>query len=208
LVAVDGRVDADSLYKAYSHGIFPWPHGDQEELWFSPIWRGVIDFDRFHVSRSLARALKKCDYEFTIDRAFREVMRNCAEAPRAGQTGTWITDSLLDAYAELHRRGHAHSLEAWRGEELIAGIYGVFAGGSFSAESMFGRESNSSKMCLVRLVEWLKARGLSFLDVQMMTPVTKSFGARYIRRLEFLKRLEKLSRHPPTLDSTTGGRRL
>ncbi len=200
LVAVGGNFRGKSLLHAYENGIFPWPHGEQVDLWFCPVWRGVIDFKDFHVSRSLSKQIKKTNLKFTINRAFKKVIENCSQVPRKGQSGTWIVDDLMKGYLELHKMGYAHSLEAWRDDKLVAGIYGICTGGNFSAESMFGFESNSSKICLVKLCAWLKYSKFKFLDVQMVTPVTRSFGGKYLNRREFLMRLKRLRGRPPNLD--------
>lgn len=197
LVAVGGQFDGPTLKTAYENGIFPWPHGDQIDLWFCPAWRGVIDFNQFHISKSLTKKIKKCKYTFTVNAAFEEVIQKCSTVPRRGQSGTWIVDDLFEGYRALKRLKLANSLEAWKDDELVAGIYGVCAGGNFSAESMFGSESDSSKIVLVKLVELLKGCGFKFLDIQMVTPVTKRFGGKYISRRAFLHRLIKLRKNPP-----------
>lgn len=200
LVAVGGKFDGTTLKSAYENGIFPWPHGNQIDLWFCPVWRGVIDCKEFHIPKSLYKKLKKCTYEFTVNQAFEEVIENCAEAPRRGQSGSWIVEDLMHGYRALRKMEVAHSLEAWKNGRLVAGIYGVCAGGSFSAESMFGLESDSSKIVLVKLMEWLKGSGFNFVDIQMVTPVTKSFGGKYLSRSAFLHRLIKLRKKSPKLD--------
>ncbi len=199
LVAVGGDFSSQRLLQAYENGIFPWPHGDQIDLWFSPVWRGVIDFSELHVPRSLGKALRQSRLRFTRDLAFEDVMQGCAQARRQDQAGSWIVPELKDGYLELHKKGFAHSVEAWEGDTLVAGIYGVNAKGNFSAESMFGLKTNSSKLCLLKLIEWLQESGFSFLDVQMVTPVTQSLGAKYISRREYLNRLLALQKKYPRL---------
>ncbi len=193
LLAVGGDLHPESLLLAYRNGVFPWPTEEHPLVWFSPPRRGVLEFDRLHVPRSLAKARRRARREgwtITRDRAFREVIEACAVAPRPGQHGTWITVELIEAYCELHRLGHARSLEVWApGNRLVGGIYGVDAGGAFSAESMFHLETNASKIALLALVDHLRERGAAWLDIQMVTPVLEALGAREIPRRAFLSRL-------------------
>lgn len=192
IIAVGGDLHPDSLKLAYSQGIFPWPHQDYPLLWFCPDPRAVLEFDRLHISKSLQRARRSAErdgWSFTIDLAFDDVMRQCAEVPRPEQNGTWITPEMLDGYGTLHILGHAHSVEAWHDGRLIGGIYGVDAGGAFAAESMFHLEANASKLALLHLVDHLTARGLDWMDVQVLTPHLERLGAREISRNEYLKRL-------------------
>ena len=189
IVAVGGRPHPDLLFEAYSNGIFPWPVEGYPLLWFSPPERGVLEFDKLHLPRSLAREQRRARFHFTIDRAFERVIDACAVAARADGEGTWITDEMRRGYVEFHRRGHAHSIEAWEGEELVGGLYGVDAGGAFAGESMFYLRPNASKLALLFLVEHLKSRGLDWLDIQVMTPHMRALGARLISREEFLERL-------------------
>jgi leucyl/phenylalanyl-tRNA--protein transferase len=126
---------------------------------------------------------------FTIDQAFDSVIAACAAAPRAGQRGTWITPAMVTAYTQLHRLGHAHSVEAWSDDELVGGLYGVSAAGVFTGESMFHRVDNASKFCVLHLVEHLRARSSTWLDIQQLTPHFALLGAREISREEFLRLL-------------------
>jgi leucyl/phenylalanyl-tRNA--protein transferase len=194
VVAVGGTPEPDYLFEAYSNGIFPWPVEGYPLLWFSPPERGVLVFDELHVPRSLARERRRNLFRFTIDRAFERVMRACASVVRAHEAGTWITRGMIRGYCEFHRRGHAHSVEVWEGEELVGGLYGVDAGGAFAGESMFHLRPNASKLALLFLVEHLKARGLDWLDIQVLTPHMQALGARLITRDEFLERLAR-ARH-------------
>lgn len=200
LVAVGGNFASENLVHAYENGIFPWPHGSEVDLWFSPVWRGIIEFHKQKIPKSLVKFSKRHPYTFKINTAFEQVMENCSSVPRKGQVGTWIVDELKDGFFDLHKKGYAHSVEAWMGERLVAGIYGVCVNGNFSAESMFGLESNSSKLCLLKLMDWLKNSGFEFLDIQMLTPVTQSLGGRYIKRKEFLQRLLDLRNRTPQLN--------
>ena len=176
------------LLDAYSHGIFPWPSGSEDDPipWFSPPMRGVIDFDSFRIPRRLAQFIRNTKWTTTLDRDFAGVICGCAAQPRGG---TWITRAMIEAYCELHRAGHAHSIECWDGEKLIGGIYGVFTSNVFSAESMFFAQNNASKICLVKLVEHLSKLGLAWLDIEVVTPTTEKFGGKEIPREEFLQRI-------------------
>jgi leucyl/phenylalanyl-tRNA--protein transferase len=192
IVAVGGDLHPDSLRLAYSQGIFPWPQPGYPMLWFCPDPRAILEFDRLHVSRSLQGAKRRAPrkgWTFTIDRAFGEVIRLCAQVPRFGQPGTWITSEMNAAYLEFHRRGHAHSVETWRDDCLVGGIYGVDANGAFAAESMFHLESNASNLALLHLIDHLVKRGLDWLDIQVLSPHLESLGARAVARAEFLKLL-------------------
>lgn len=193
-VASSDDVWPDLLIDGYEHGIFPWPTGDGDAIpWCCPKKRALLIFAEMKLPRSLEKARRNTELTFTRDRAFADVMRACAEAPRPGQDGTWITDAMIAAYVELHRRGRAHSVEAWRGEggeaKLAGGIYGVDSGGAFSAESMFYREPNASKLALLHLIGLLKEKGSEWLDIQQLTPHLEKLGAREIKRPDFLRRL-------------------
>lgn len=186
LVALGGDLSPARLLAAYRKGIFPWSVNPIS--WWSPHPRGIIEFDGLHISRSLERVLRSGDFTVTMDRDFCGVMEACAE-PAPGRESTWITDEFIAAYTELHRSGHAHSLEVWGGDRLAGGIYGVHVGGLFAGESMFHRASNASKVALVRLVEHLRARKFRLFDVQMLTPITQQMGGIEITRNEYLRRL-------------------
>lgn len=191
VVAIGGDLHPDSLLLAYRQGIFPWPVEGLPLLWFSPAERGVLEFARLHVPRSLARARKRTALRFTIDADFAAVIRACADTPRPGQDGTWITPQIVAAYTRLHRMGIAHSVEAWNGAHLVGGIYGVEVDGAFAAESMFYREPYASKLSLLYLVDHLRTRGLDWLDIQVLTPHLARLGARSMPREEFLEKLRQ-----------------
>jgi leucyl/phenylalanyl-tRNA--protein transferase len=175
---------------AYRQGIFPWPVEGLPLLWFSPAERGVLIFQELHRPRSLRRAHRLSRLQFTLDRAFGQVIRACADRPRPGQEGTWITPGIIAAYLRLHRIGIAHSVEAWDGERLVAGLYGVEIDGAFAAESMFYLEPNASKLTLLFFIEHLRSAGLDWLDIQVLTPHMERLGARTIPRDAFLVRLQ------------------
>jgi leucyl/phenylalanyl-tRNA--protein transferase len=197
IVAMGDDWDLDTLLEAYSFGIFPWPHPDLPCLWFCPDRRGILEFSELHIAKSLKKVLKNNKWKITFDQDFPQVIEACSQVPRKDHngvvsTGTWITSPLLKAYKEFHKQGHAHSVEVWGGldyKNLVGGLYGVFVGGVFSAESMFYKESNASKVAFIKLIEKLKSEGLTWLDIQMTTPVTESLGGKYISKKEFLEKV-------------------
>jgi leucyl/phenylalanyl-tRNA--protein transferase len=190
IVASSDTVWPELLIDSYEHGIFPWPSGEEDAIpWCSPKNRALLFFNELRLPRSLEKARRNDTLTYSRDQAFDAVIAACAESPRPGQTGTWITEGMLNAYRALHRLGRAHSVEAWREKELVGGIYGVDAGGAFSAESMFYREPNASKLALLHLIDLLKAKGSEWLDIQQLTPHLEKLGAREIKRLDFLRRL-------------------
>jgi leucyl/phenylalanyl-tRNA--protein transferase len=152
----------------------------------------VLHVDEFRVSRSLARRVRRRDFEIRIDTAFRDVIDGCAASPREGQRGTWITPEMMDAYCELHERGVAHSVESWRDGRLCGGLYGMAIGQVFFGESMFARESDASKVALVHLVALLRRQGVPLVDCQQETAHLSSFGARPIPRATFAAQLSEL----------------
>lgn len=187
VVALGGPLTTTNLLRAYCSGIFPWPINEHVLPWCCPEERGILDFNELHVPRRLART--KHQYRFTIDRAFPEVINHCASIQRKDETGTWITRQMIRAYCELYEQGYAHSVEAWEGDELVGGLYGVDACGSFSGESMFSLRSNASKLALLFLIEHLKECGLDWMDIQMVTPHLEALGAKLISRENFLAKL-------------------
>jgi len=186
LIAIGGDLSAPRLRLAYRSGIFPWTV--KPITWWSPDPRGIFELEKFHLPRSLAKFIRQQPFAITRDRAFRQVMEACA-APAPGREGTWITPEFLEAYTLLHEQGDAHSVECWRGSELVGGIYGVSLGGCFAGESMFHRVTNASKVALYYLVEHLRTRGFALFDIQMLTPVTRQLGAVEIPRDAYLQRL-------------------
>lgn len=191
LLAFGGDLSPQRLVAAYASGVFPWYSEGDPLLWWSPDPRCVFATDAVHVSHSFARFLRKCGWTWTMDREFVEVMRACA-APRAGQPGTWITNDMLIAYANLHRLGHAHSLEIRDAGALIGGIYGVRVGCMFSAESMFSRRTNASKAALLALARVLGERGFPWIDAQVPNAHLLRMGARVVPRSWFLDELARL----------------
>ncbi len=194
IVAIGGRPTTANLLSAYRQGIFPWPIEGWPLPWFCPPERAVLEFKDLHIPRRLARFRKRESFTFTIDQNFSGVIRGCADATRPNEDGTWITVEMIRAYIEMHRAGHAHSVEAWENGELVGGMYGVDAGGAFAGESMFFTRPNASKLALLHLIEHLAARGLDWLDIQVMTPHIGTLGARVISRDAFLDKLEETLR--------------
>jgi leucyl/phenylalanyl-tRNA--protein transferase len=186
LVAIGGDLSVERLLLAYRSGLFPWTVSPIS--WWSPDPRAVLEFEKLHVGESLKKVLRKNNFQITMDKAFAQVIAQCAERG-PGRNETWITEGFIAAYTRLHERGHAHSLECWQNGELVGGIYGVAIGGFFAGESMFHRVSNASKVALFHLVEHLRKREFKLLDIQMLTPVTKQMGGSIISREEYLVRL-------------------
>lgn len=192
IIVVGGELSIANLHAAYRKGIFPWPQEGYPMLWFSPEERGVIDFSEFHLPGSLEKFLRKNpQIEFSQNQDFLGVIRACQKQKRPGQSGTWINEQIVNAYNKFHEAGYAHSLEVWEEEELIGGIYGVLVDGVFSAESMFYKKANASKLALWALVDRLRDQGHQWIDVQMITPVVEAMGGKYITREEFLLRLNE-----------------
>lgn len=179
-------IPADLLISAYASGWFPMAVDGGEIRWFSPDPRGIIPLDGFHVPSRLARVIRGGRYRVEIDRAFGQVMRACASAPRRDEDGTWIDAQIIESYETLHRAGLAHSVETWEGDRLVGGLYGVALRGAFFGESMFHTETDASKVALAALVERLNARGYRLLDVQWVTRHLVQFGAVEISRRRYL----------------------
>lgn len=203
LVGVGGDLTPATLLRAYADGVFPWFSPGDPILWWSPDPRAIIELDGLHVSRRLSRTIRSGKFRVTANQAFADVMRMCGEER---DEGTWVTPEMLAGYTELHRLGHAHSVEVWIDEipavataglvpgaaaHLVGGIYGVAVGGLFAGESMFHRVSDASKVALAALVERLKARGYVLFDVQMTTEHTERMGAVTIPRADYLRRLRE-----------------
>jgi leucyl/phenylalanyl-tRNA--protein transferase len=184
---VGGKLDFSTLLAAYRHGVFPWYSEEEPVKWFCPNPRFVLLPDELRVTDSLRKTMRKKGWQVTLDQDFEGVMRCCAAVPRPGQYGTWITEDMIAAYVELHRKGYAHSVEVtWQGE-LVGGLYGVSIGRIFHGESMFHTRSDASKVGFVSLVERLKASGYVLIDCQMPTPHLASLGAGGVRRADFLQ---------------------
>ncbi len=191
LLAIGGDLTPRRLLAAYRQGIFPWYEPGQPILWWSPDPRAILLPGDLHISRSLRRRLRRSEYQTSVDTAFPAVISACATLRQA--TGTWITPEMQAAYRQLHDLGYAHSVETWRGTELVGGLYGIALGRVFFGESMFSTASDASKVALVRLVSVLVARSFEMVDCQVANPHLASLGSRLMRRPEFLARLRLLT---------------
>jgi leucyl/phenylalanyl-tRNA---protein transferase len=196
LLAVGGDLSPERLLAAYAEGIFPWYGDDSPILWWSPDPRLVLDPAALHVPRSLRKVLRLGRYRVTADTAFEQVIRRCSDRDRPGQDGTWITPEMTEAYERLHRLGLAHSFEAWDGEALAGGLYGVSLGAAFFGESMFADRPDASKVAFVRAIEWLGGAGVELVDCQVRTDHLVRFGAVEVPRRGFLERLAAAVRRP------------
>lgn len=197
IVGILDNLSVDILYQAYSQGIFPWPHEGWPLLWFCPQERAILEFAKIHLSRSLRKFLRTTDLKVTFNEDFPAVIEACSHMPRPNQKGTWINESMKRAYTLFHHSGYAHSVEVWDKGVLVGGLYGVYVRGVFSAESMFYKQDNASKLALWHLTETLKAKGHHWMDIQMLTPHMEKWGAMLIPRARFLQMLTESHRLYP-----------
>ena len=205
LLATGGDLSPARLLNAYRHGIFPWFSKGQPILWWCPDPRMVFRSERVRLSTRFRRELRRSSWVARADTAFAEVIDACARLPRAGQRGTWITAGMQAAYRELHRLGHAHSVEVFDGERLVGGIYGVAIGRMFFGESMFSGETGGSKMALAALAHRLGAWGWPLIDAQVENPHLLSMGAETWPRPDFLSRMDELLAAPWPAESWASG---
>ena len=199
LLAAGGDLRPERILAAYRHGCYPWYQQGQPILWWSPDPRFVLFPDELHISRSLGKVLRRQTFEVSYDKAFDRVIDACA-GPRSYADGTWITDAMRQAYLQLHRLGHAHSVEVWQAGELVGGLYGLCIGQVFFGESMFSHVDNASKTAFAHLVPDLKRWGIRLIDCQMQTRHLASFGARAIDRQAFAELLAQLIDQPNSAD--------
>jgi leucyl/phenylalanyl-tRNA--protein transferase len=185
-------ITPEILLRAYAAGMFPMAESadDPEVFWVQPRIRGIIPLDDFHISKSLAKRVRHKPFDIRINTAFDQVIEHCAEATDDRPT-TWINPLILTLYKELHRMGYTHSVEAWDGDEIVGGLYGVSLGSAFFGESMFSRRTDASKICLVHLVNRLKERKFTLLDTQFTTDHLRTFGAIDVPRKDYEKLLER-----------------
>lgn len=188
LLAAGGDLSPERLINAYALGIFPWFEEGQPILWWSPTPRLVLNPGDIHISRSMRKVMRSDRFTIRFDTAFREVMTACSE-PRENQSGTWITDDMIDAYCSLHTLGFAHSVETWVGDELVGGLYGLSLGRVFFGESMFSRQSNASKLALIALAQRLAGWKFGMIDCQVATEHLESLGAVTMNRATFERKL-------------------
>ncbi len=199
VVRVGGYLSPALVLEAYRRGIFPWPHTGYPLLWFAPPERAVLCFHELRVNARLKRDLRARGYRITFDTAFERVIAACAGTRIVEgelDDGTWITPAMIRVYTELHRQGWARSIEAWDGERLVGGLYGVLIGAHFCGESMFHRAPNASKACVVALVERLASGGATWLDIETMTPHFERLGAREIPREQFTQWMREAQDKP------------
>lgn len=196
MLAIGGDLHPDRVLLAYRMGIFPWYSEEQPLLWWSPDPRMVLPTAELRIQRSLRKRVKRGDFRITFDTCFADVLRGCADTERPDQDGTWLTPELQQAFIALHQRGIAHSIEAWEGDELVGGLYGLAIGRLFCGESMFARRSDASKVAFVHLVRQLERWGFPLVDCQVHTPHLERFGAREVPRDDFLAQMRTLSRQP------------
>jgi len=194
LLALGGDLSVPRLLLAYRSGIFPWT--DDPLTWWSPDPRAIFEINSFRPPKRLESKLRQHPFDLTIDRDFVAVINACAD-PAPGRESTWITARFIEAYSELHRQGHAHSVEVWHKGSLVGGIYGIAIQGFFAGESMFHRETDASKIALCHLMEHLRAQKFELFDTQVLSPLTARLGAIEIRRRDYLERL-KSALHNPT----------
>ncbi len=190
LLAAGGDLKPDRLLHAYRRGVFPWFDSGQPILWWSPDPRCVMKPDSFHVARRLRRSIRNSGIGLSFNKAFSAVIESCA-TDRVGHEGTWITDEMIEAYSSLHRQGWAHSVEVWRDDALVGGLYGLAIGKAFFGESMFNRASNASKIAMWALCELLARQQFEILDCQVVSPHLTSLGAILMPRAEFGALLER-----------------
>lgn len=192
MVAIGGDLSVNRLLLAYKSGIFPWYSDDEPIIWYSLDPRMVLFLEEFKIPKSSRSLLKKDIYRVSFNQKFEEVIQQCKTVERIDQPSTWITDDMKNAYIEFHKAGYAKSVEVWKGNELVGGLYGIDLGTIFCGESMFSKESNASKFALVFLVDKLKKENYQLIDCQMYTDYLASFGAREIPRTEFIQYLKSV----------------
>jgi len=197
LLAIGGDLSAERLITAYSLGIFPWFNEDESILWWSPNPRLILQPENFKLSKSLKRTLRKKSITVVFDHQFEKVIEYCAETPRKGEDGTWLTKNMKAAYIDLFEKGLAHSVEVYEDGEMTGGLYGLSLGKAFFGESMFFKKNDASKVALYYLCQELQKWGFHFIDAQIETDHLLSLGAEKIDREDFLERLQ-LAQESPT----------
>jgi leucyl/phenylalanyl-tRNA--protein transferase len=191
ILAIGGDLSPARLLSAYRGGIFPWFSDDEPIIWWAPDPRFILKPDRLHISKNLQRVIRSKQFHTTRDHDFEAVITACRHIPRPDQPGTWITQEMQAAYIELHKAGHAHSIEVWQDSALVGGLYGVVAGGCFCGESMFATVSNASKIALVALADHLKQQGFLMIDSQVHNDHMERMGAELTPRHQFMQRLKQ-----------------
>ncbi|MBS1743978.1 MAG: leucyl/phenylalanyl-tRNA--protein transferase [Bacteroidetes bacterium] len=192
LLAIGGELTEEWLLTAYRSGIFPWYNEDEPVCWWSPDPRCVLFPEKLHISKSMQKVIREQQFSFTTDVCFETVMRQCREVERSYGPGTWIQQEMIVAYTNLHKKGFAHSAEAWFNGKLVGGLYGVQIGKVFFGESMFSKMNNASKFAFILFVQQLKESGIELIDCQQKTDHLLSLGAEMISRKEFIEKLALL----------------
>lgn len=191
LLAMGGDLSPKRLLLAYRSGIFPWYEGEHI-LWWCPDPRFVLFPEDLKLSKSIKPLLNRNEFDFTINQSFKEVIHQCKKIRRPGQLGTWITNEVEKAFIRMHQLGHAHSAEVWKNGELVGGLYGIKMGKVFFGESMFSKQSNTSRFAFIKYVQQLKEEGIELIDCQVYTEYLESLGAVMIQRKDFIQLLDKL----------------
>ena len=191
ILAIGGDLSTQRLLLAYRNGIFPWYTDDEPIIWWCPNPRFVLFPDEIKISKSMRAVVKKQTYSFTINNCFNNVIKNCKTINREGQSGTWISEEVIDAYTNLNNLGYALSAETWKNNKLVGGLYGVKMGNIFFGESMFSLSPNASKFAFIQLVQHLKNEGVKLIDCQVYTNHLESLGAKMIDRNDFMRLLEQ-----------------
>jgi leucyl/phenylalanyl-tRNA--protein transferase len=191
LLALGGDLSPERLWLAYKNGVFPWFNEDPYLMWWCPDPRMVIFPSEIKVSKSMRKVLRTGNFKVTQNQAFSEVLEQCANIPRFGEDGTWITPNMMQAYLEMHKKGHAKSVEVWEDGYLVGGLYGIDLGHVFCGESMFSIVPNASKVALIHLAQQCQKKQYQLIDCQMYTTHLESMGGREIPRQEFLRVLRQ-----------------
>jgi len=186
IIAVGGDLSPERLLLAYQNGIFPWYDNYEPKLWWCPEERMVLFFENLRITKSMRNVLNRNEFQITFNTAFRDVISNCQQSPRKDQDGTWISDEIIEAYCKLHELGHAKSIEVWKNEELVGGLYGIDLGDVFCGESMFSKVPNASKVAFIHLAKQLEMANYKLLDCQVYNDHLNSLGCIEIDREEFL----------------------
>jgi leucyl/phenylalanyl-tRNA---protein transferase len=200
LLCVGGDLSPERLVLAYENGIFPWFSENDPLLWWSPDPRLLLFPDQIHISRSLGKTIKKKLFTIRVDTAFEQTILLCSSLRKKEKNGTWLVDDMIAAYITLHKKGVAHSIETWRDDKLVGGLYGISLGKSFFGESMFSLENNASKIALVALATHLKNHGFHLIDCQVSSDHLIQMGARQISRQSFLKMIKTSVKQAPKMD--------
>ncbi|MGN6292382.1 MAG: leucyl/phenylalanyl-tRNA--protein transferase [Chitinophagaceae bacterium] len=191
LLAMGGDLSPERLLSAYRQGIFPWYEGEHI-LWWFPDPRFVLFPENMKISKAVKPLLKRNEFEFTVNKAFADVIRSCQQIKRAGQDGTWITHDVEKAYTKMHELGYAHSAEVWKNGKLLGGLYGIRLGKVFFGESMFSKTSNASRYAFISYVQQLRSEGVELIDCQVHTEYLESMGATMIEGRDFSRLLREL----------------